>query len=169
VFVPTYERYRSFEPTPVYMRDGLVMWRKDIGRAIDYLHARADIDPDRLGFMGASWGAQAAPFMLALEPRLRVGVLLSGGLTPRFGALPEANAINFLPRVTVPVLMVNGQFDAIVPVSEMQEPMFRLLGTPAADKRHLAVETGHGVTAPEARTTVIKAVLDWLDTYLGAP
>jgi pimeloyl-ACP methyl ester carboxylesterase len=70
--------------------------------------------------------------------------------------------------VTTPVLMVNGQFDAILPVSESQEPMFRRLGTSAPDKRHVIVDSGHWL-APEVRNTLIREVLDWLDKYLGPP
>jgi len=42
--------------------------------------------------------------------------------------------------------------------------MFDLLGTPAADKRHVIFETGHAVVTIQP---MIKEVLDWLDKYLG--
>ena len=51
------------------------------------------------------------------------------------------------------------------PVEQSQEPMFRLLGTPAADKRHGLYDGGH--VFPFSR--MIKDTLDWLDKYLGAP
>ena len=134
IFKGTYERY-SGPPSldPVGLRDSLVTWRKDLSRSIDYLQTRNDIDSSKLGYLGHSLGAEIAPMMLATERRLAVAVLLSGGLTPVFGKLPEANAINFLPRVRAPVLMVNGRYDSILPVDSAQEPMFRQLGTPDAD------------------------------------
>ena len=46
--------------------------------------------------------------------------------------------------------------------------MFRRLGTPEADKRHVGSATGHWL-ATETRTTVMREVLDWLDKYLGVP
>jgi len=64
-----------------------------------------------------------------------------------------------------PVLMVNGRFDYTFPVETAQDPMFAMLGTPAADKQHLVLDTPHDVT--ERRPQLVEAVLDWLDRYLG--
>ena len=41
--------------------------------------------------------------------------------------------------------MINGRYDFFFPVESSQDPMFRLLGTPAADKRHVVVEGSHEV------------------------
>ena len=46
-----------------------------------------------------------------------------------------------------------------------QDPMFNMLGTPLKDKQHIVLETPHDVT--EQRPQLVKAVLDWLDRYLG--
>jgi len=89
-------------------------------------------------------------------------VLLAGGLPPE-KRLPEVDEINFLPRVTAPVLMVNGRYDFIFPLDTVQAPMFRLLGTPEKDKRHVLYETGH---VPDLQA-MIKETLDWFDRYLG--
>jgi hypothetical protein len=43
--------------------------------------------------------------------------------------------------------------------------MFRYLGAPEKDKRHVVLEAGH---VPPT-ITVLKEILDWLDHYLGAP
>ncbi len=43
--------------------------------------------------------------------------------------------------------------------------MFNMLGTPLKDKQHIVLETPHDVT--EQRPQLVKAVLDWLDRYLG--
>ena len=59
--------------------------------------------------------------------------------------LPEVDQINFVTRVTTPVLMLNGRYDFVEPVETSQQPMFDLLATPAADKRHVIFETGHAV------------------------
>ena len=52
----------------------------------------------------------------------------------------------------------------VEPVETSQQPMFDLLGAPAADKRHVIFETGHAVVT---QGPMIKEVLDWLDKYLG--
>jgi pimeloyl-ACP methyl ester carboxylesterase len=82
---------------------------------------------------------------------------------PDEASLPEVDPINFVSRVRMPVLMINGRYDFFIPVETLQRPMFRLLGTPEKDKRYVLFDTGH---APP-RTESIREVLDWLDRYLG--
>ena len=98
----------------------------------------------------------------ALEKRLKVAVLVVGGLFQQ-RTLPEAEQINFAPRVKIPVLMLNGRYDFVFPVEGSQLPMFRLFGTPEKDKRHVLFETGHSIP----RNELIKHTLDWLDRYQG--
>ena len=43
-------------------------------------------------------------------------------------------------------------------------PLFRLLGTPAKDKKHLLYAGGHNIIG---QLDVMKDILDWLDHYLG--
>jgi hypothetical protein len=38
-------------------RDHVIAWSKDLGRSIDYLDSRADIDHNRLAYEGYNWGA----------------------------------------------------------------------------------------------------------------
>ena len=100
--------------------------------------------------------------MLATEPRLRAAVLVGGGLN-LVGAFPEVDPFNFAPHVKQPVLMINGRFDFQFPVSTSQEAVFRVLGTPDKDKRHIVFESGHH--PPNDLT--MKETLDWFDRYLG--
>ena len=98
----------------------------------------------------------------AVEDRLKVLVLVSPGFF-LYQRKPEVDQLNFAPRVTAPVLMLNGRFDSYFPVGSSQEPMFRLLGTPAANKRRVVYDTGHDLP----RKDEIKETLNWLDRYLG--
>jgi dipeptidyl aminopeptidase/acylaminoacyl peptidase len=167
VFKHTYDRYtQPVSLDPMVIRDAVVAWRKDLGRSVDYLQTRADIDASKLGYIGYSMGAEVAPILLAQDRRFSAAVLLSGGLTFFFGKLPEVNAVNFLPRMTTPVLMVNGKYDSILPTTTAQEPFFQQLGTPAAHKRRVVLDAGHTVTTPETHNALLKEVLDWLDKYL---
>ena len=59
--------------------------------------------------------------------------------------------------------MVNGNRDFIFPLETSQLPLFRLLGTPEKDKRHLIQDAGHGPLNQE----IIRESLEWLDRYLG--
>ena len=51
------------------------------------------------------------------------------------------------------------------PIETSQQPLYRLLGTPDADKAHKLYDGGH--VFPFSR--MIKDSLDWRDKYLGAP
>lgn len=144
-------------------RDQNIMDVKDFNRCVDYLETRPDIDRTRLGFYGISAGANMSSLLLANDHRLTAAVLLGAGLAAE-PDLPEVDPINFVSRVTTPVLMLNGRYDFVEPVETSQRPMFDLLGTPAADKRHVIFETGHAVVTLQP---MIKEVLDWLDKYLG--
>ncbi|MBF8294795.1 MAG: serine/threonine protein kinase [Bacteroidetes bacterium] len=159
----TYERYVGNSDLPHVWSDVLIHSSKDLGRAIDYLETRADIDPRKLAYYGLSMGAGVGPIMTAIEPRFKASILAGGGLYS-WRRAPEVEAFNFLPRVHVPTLMINGRHDFYFGIETSQKPMFRLLGTKPEDKRHRVFESGH---IPVEWDEVIREVLDWLDKYLG--
>lgn len=164
----TYQRRDSLQSdtqdsTNLY-RDHVVMWAKDLGRGIDYLETRPDVATDKLAFYGLSWGGQLGALMPAVEPRIRVSVLVVAGLDfPR--TRPEVEPLNFVTRVRIPTLMLNGRYDFFFPVESSQLPMFRLLGTPPDQKRHVIEEGSHFL--PRAR--MIQETLAWLDKYQPKP
>jgi dienelactone hydrolase len=160
-----YERRLTAPPTgPNEVRDMMIQQVKDVARSVDYLQTRSDIDRQKIAFFGASLGSWMAPIILVTEKRFATAILWSGGL-PLLRRPPEVDPINFAPHVTTPTLMLNGRDDFTFPVEQSQEPLFRLLGTPATDKRHGLYDGGH--VFPFSR--MIKDSLDWLDKYLGAP
>jgi dienelactone hydrolase len=166
VYKGTYERGDSLDTDypdlSTFYRDHVVMWAKDMRRSIDYLETRSDIDARRIAYYGVSWGGYLGGLMPAVEPRIRTVLLYVAGLENQRGQ-PEVEPINFLPRITVPVLMLNGRYDHYFPVESAQLPFFRLLGTPAAQKRQVISEGGHYVP----RTQLIAEILPWLDRFLG--
>ncbi len=138
---------------------------KDAARSLDYLATRNDIDSTRLAYLGVSMGAAEGVIITSLlQDRLRTAILLDGGyfLDP---APPGADPADFAVRMKKPVLMVNGRYDFTFPLTKAQDPLFNMLGTPPAEKRHVVLDTPHDVT--EQRPQLIQAVLNWLDTYLG--
>ncbi len=163
VYQQMYERRTDSARTQSFLREVSIQRGQDVRRTIDYLETRPDIDHSRIALYGLSLGAQLAPVYVATEPRLRTGVLLSGGFE-NWQMPPEADPVNFTPRVKQPVLMVNGREDFDLPYATAQVPMFRMLGTAAADKRHAVLEGGHIPPRPQ---DVYKEILDWLDRYLG--
>jgi dienelactone hydrolase len=149
----------------ISFRDWVIQLSKDLRRSIDYLETRDDIDTAKLAYFGLSWGAAAGPIMVATEERFKTGIFLCGGLYAR-ERLPAADAVNFAPRVKIPVLMVNGRDDSFFPLEMSQKPLFDLLGTPAEEKKHVVYPGGHFITWQHQKKAQ-REILDWLDRHLG--
>ena len=170
IYKGTYERNDGLESTfaredRVY-RSYVIKWVQDLMRTIDYLKTREDIDAERLAYFCYSWGGWMGAIVPAVEPRLKVAVLAQGGLQMA-RALPEVDPINFVTHVTIPVLMLNGQYDSTFPPEASQVPMFNPLGTPDEDKRRMVFDNlGHDLY-PTRQNAMIRETLAWLDTYLG--
>jgi dienelactone hydrolase len=162
IYQQTYERRR--QPTGLnFMREISIQRGQDLRRTIDFLETRPDLDAGKIAFYGLSLGAQLGPVYLAIEPRLKTGVLFAGGFET-WTVPAETDPVHFAPRVRQPVLMVNGREDYDLPYETAQLPLLRALGTPAADKRHAVLPGGH---IPPRLQDVFKEILDWLDRYLG--
>jgi len=166
IYKGTYERQddlkSDLQDVTVRYKDHVLMWVKEYSRTIDYLETRKDMQADKVGYLGISWGGFMGGIIPAVEKRIKAVVLNVGGMDMG-KALPEADQINYLPRVTQPVLMLNGTYDMFFPVESSQKPMFRLLGTPQDQKKMLVYQSGHLVP----QTEFIKETLTWFDTYLG--
>src|SRR5207237_5520454 len=131
----------------------------------DYLATRTDIDATKLAYLGVSMGAaEGVLYTTLLQDRLKTDVFLDGGF---FLGKPSTgrDQADFAPRLRIPVLMVNGRYDFSFSLDRAQNPLFAMLGTPAADKKHVVLETPHDVRAK--RPELVRAVLSWLDKYLG--
>ena len=157
----TYERQAHQEIGPNEERELRVAWSRDLGRAIDYLETRSDIDRTRLAFYGVSDGADAGVILTAMEPRLKTTVLQGTGIGD--GATPEIDLANYAPRIRIPALMLNGRYDFGAPLETQQRPLFALLGSPPDQKRLVVFETGHALPIEDVRGEI----LPWLDRYLG--
>jgi eukaryotic-like serine/threonine-protein kinase len=166
VYQGTYERQaRLIYPGARQGPELKVERGKDVARALDYLATRPDIDTTRLAFLGVSMGAAEGVIDAQLvQDRLRTVILLDGGFFLDDPA-PGHDQVDFAARLTKPVLMVNGRYDFSFSYDRAQRPLFEMLGTPAADKKHVVLDTPHDVRAD--RPHLVEAVLGWLDTYLG--
>jgi formylglycine-generating enzyme required for sulfatase activity/dienelactone hydrolase len=144
-------------------RERYVQWSQDVHRSVDYLATRPDMDLSQLAYYGESLGGYITAILVPLEPRFKLAVLLDAGLSSRPN-LPESDAINFVSRFKIPVLMVNGRSDFTFPMETSQAPMFRMLGTSEKDKRHVVLDGAHGVLSYH-RNEVVREVLAWFDKY----
>jgi len=153
-----------FDRSPHLYTEYLIQLVKDFKRCIDYLETRQDIDSDKLAYCGMSWGGELGALIPAVEERLKASVMLGGGFDlftplPR----PEADIFNYVTRVKIPTLMLNGKYDSYYPFETTIKPMFDLLGTPGEHKELKLYETDH----IPPKNEFIKETLAWLDRYLG--
>src|SRR5262249_251691 len=97
VYKSTYERGDALDsdyPAPTaFYRDHVIQWSKELGQTIDYIESRKDLDREKIAFYGLSWGARLGPLLLAVEDRIKTGILVGGGLALQ-RSLPEADAFN---------------------------------------------------------------------------
>ena len=168
VYKSTFERGDALDsdyqaPTTFY-RDHVIMWAKDLGRSLDWIESRKDLDGKRIAYYGASWGAFLAPVMLAVEERIKVGLLVGGGL--EVTGVPARGRPVELPRAGPPAgpdgewplrLLLPGGGDAAADVQgprhagEGQAPRAPRVGARAAQRRAHPGESSTGWTATSAR------------------
>ena len=156
-------------------------------RALDYLAARPEVDPARLGALGMSMGATKAWWLAALDPRVRVCMdvccltdfeelikvhNLSGhgiyyyvpSLLKHF-ATAQINEL-IVPR---PRLSVNGRLDDLTPPNGVERvrdyllPLYQRYGK--AQDCHIELFDCPHWELPTMR----KLILEYMDTYLIKP
>jgi serine/threonine protein kinase/dienelactone hydrolase len=169
IYKGTFER-RDPKLTPIHGGDNSHLYTQyfiklvqDLKRCIDYLETREDINIDKLAYCGFSWGGKYGAIIPAVEARLKISIIKAGGM--RGEGRAEANAINYVTRVKIPTLMLNGEYDMTFPFETTVKPMYDLLGTPAEHKVLKTYPTDHFIPISEQ----VREVLAWLDKYFGRP
>lgn len=165
VAFPVY--YNTFGRGEIEIKD-LYTWRQthvfrviDFQIACDYIESRSDLDKEKLSYVGVSWGGWYAPYFLAIEDRIKLGILVLFGASMNESP-KDLDQLNYIPRVEVPMLLLDGRYDFAFPV-ESQQVFYDLLGTPEQDKDWKLYETTH--TVP--RVDLVNESMKWLDEYLG--
>ena len=139
----------------------LLNWHSDLGRSIDYLTTRADLNASSLSYLGASFGASVATPLLALEKRFDAAILIIGGFSStRARAL--SNQLTYVAQINLPTLMINGTSDNIFPQFTSAIPFYEKLGTLPDSKRQVFFEGGH--EAPP-RGQLVSETVSWLERY----
>ncbi|MFX0198995.1 MAG: protein kinase [Candidatus Hodarchaeota archaeon] len=166
VYKGTFERRLSTNPRQAPETYQFTEYRiklvKDFRRVIDYLETRQDIASDKLVYYGMSWGGRLGNIIPAVEDRLQASIIVVGGL-PKSERRREVDEINYVSRVKIPTLMLNGRYDSTFPYETVVKPMYDLLGTPKEHKVLKLYETDHFIP----RNELIKETLNWVDRYLG--
>ncbi|HVT45806.1 MAG TPA: protein kinase [Thermoanaerobaculia bacterium] len=165
IYKGTYERQVAPPQGQNAMRDLRIQHVKDIGRTVDYLQSRSDIDRQKIGYYGLSLGASVGALATTLDPRFRSSVLFGTGFYPAYftpDRPPETQPHNFLPRIEVPTLLIGGRYDFTLPVESAQKPFFDMIGT--SKKKHVVFDGGH---VPTEFNDVIREILAWTDEWMG--
>jgi len=138
---------------------------KDLQRAVDVLRARANVDDERIAYLGISYGGAMGALFVGIERRIKAAVLVvgDGGLVSHFtgpedlnfmAGLSCATRVNWF-RAMAPIepirfiahasptalLLQNGRLDNLVPTADAQA-----LQTAAPQPKTLHwYDAGHGL------------------------
>jgi uncharacterized protein len=155
---------------------------KDLQRAVDVLRAHANVDDERIAYLGISYGGAMGALFVGIERRLEAAVLVvgDGGLVSHFTGPEDVDFMAGLPcatraawfRAMVPIeplrfiphasptalLLQSGQSDNLVPAADAQA-----LHTAAPEPRTILwYDAGHGLN--------LQALWDrhdWLQQKIG--
>ena len=155
---------------------------KDLQRAVDVLRAHANVDDDRIAYLGISYGGAMGALFVGIERRLKAAslVVADGGLVSHFTGPEDVNFMAGLSCATrvawframapiepirfiahampTPLLLQNGRLDDLVPAADAQA----LHAAAPEPKTILWYDAGHGLNQ--------KALLDrhdWLLERIG--
>lgn len=174
IIAGTHERFRprSKESRQALVNrwtKGLQVRRAEIGAVIDYLESQPEFDADRTGLLASSFGATfVSPNILAMEHRIRTAVLLSSSLAAINPAVfpAEVNPNTYWPRVTTPILLMNGSYDISIHVTKSRDLLLQTIGTTGNNKRGILYDAPHWPLPPHR---VRNDTLSWFDNHLGPP
>ena len=154
---------------------------KDLQRAVDILRSRPNVDENRVGYVGISYGAAMGALFVGIERRLKAAALVvgDGGLVSHFTgpedlsfmeslscatrldwfrAMTPIEPIRFIPHASAALLLQSGRFDNLVPVADAEA-----LQAAAPESRTIRwYDAGHGLNQQ-----AIFDRLDWLHEVIG--
>ena len=177
-------RLRTQRPDLIFRtRDQRMQAIQDLMRTVDYLHDRADVRHDAIGFLGISMGCRIGLPFFALDARLGAGAFFVGGTGPysRFDvagtdfadlAADEQLAFEITDPITFapltggrPAFMANGTRDVLV----TKDGGERLQSALAEPKTLRWFDGGHGESPPELFDEAREFLRTRLGSRAGAP
>lgn len=162
-------------------------YEKPVGAVLDYLETREDLDLDRIGSWGVSFGGYYAPRATAYQKRLKACISISGpfeyfSLFQRSGThdvfvkrahcKSEEEALKIAKRVdlseavkeiNVPLFVVGGELDTLTPPDHQ-----RRLAHEASGETTLLILDGGNHCANNLRHKYSPHSADWMARHLGA-
>jgi fermentation-respiration switch protein FrsA (DUF1100 family) len=146
-------------------RQIVLQQRLELGRILDFVGGRDDLDGGSVAFMASSQGGTFLPIAVA-EERLKAIVLLSWA-PDRFEPWwhPVSDGFTLASRIDKPLLLVAGKQDPYFSYEDQQLPFLARLSTQPEHIHHVTFDgVGHAPLPPAQKQQV---VTDFLDRYLG--
>ena len=131
---------------------------KTLWDAVGFVAKQPQVDPDRIGLLGFSLGAYLALSAASIDSRVRA-------VAEFFGGLPKEMKL-FMKRFC-PVLILHGDQDPTVPVSEAYHLQELLEKKKIPYEMQIYPGVGHGFTADVWRDAGLRT-LAFLNRYLAA-
>jgi dipeptidyl aminopeptidase/acylaminoacyl peptidase len=163
----------------------------DITSGIDLLIAEGVADPDRLGIAGASHGGFMAAWAIGQTDRFKAAMMAAGisdwgmlvatgeggtleaalsGSCGWEGAGPhphdQVSPISFASKIRTPVLIVNGEDDTNVPVSQAIYFHRALSWYKAEHELVIYPREGHGLVERNHQLDLLRRTRAWFDRWL---
>jgi dienelactone hydrolase len=158
----------------------------DLRRGIDVLLARPDVNPQRLAYVGHSYGAQWGSILSAVDKRMKTSVLMAGvaemgdillrgddpsllelrksqpaGQLEKYAQVTgDIDAIHFVGHAApIPLLLQFANFEQYFDKVSMQH----YVAAASEPKKVLYYDTGHDLNDPQA----LQDRYDWLVKYIN--
>ncbi|MBV9344217.1 MAG: S9 family peptidase [Gammaproteobacteria bacterium] len=164
---------------------------RDILRGLDAVLARASIDARRVGITGWSYGGYMTMWALTQTDRFHAGVAGAGlsdwlsyygtnnidtWMIPYFGAsvyddpkvYERSSPLTFIKQVHAPTLLLGGDRDAEVPLSQSYEYWNGLRRHGVPTEFVVYPDEGHFFFKRADQADVMARIVGWFDRYLGA-
>ena len=168
---------------------------KDILAAVDAALARYPwIDATRMGLEGASYGGQLTNWIITQTDRFKAAIPLAGisnlvsfnytayyhdYLAVEFGGYPHENGVmdtlwersplRYVNKVKTPTLILHGENDNDVPISEAEQWYIALRDVGVSSVMVRYPREGHGLREPKHVVDGIDRSIAWYEKYFAKP
>lgn len=162
----------------------------DLMAGVDHVIGMGVADPDRLAVMGWSYGGFMTSWIVTHTHRFKAAVVGAGvtdlwsftgtsdipGFLPDYFAGEPWNSFDgyfnhspmaFVKGVTTPTLILHGEADIRVPISQGYELYNALKRQGVPTKMVVYPRTSHGPREPKFLMDIMQRQLEWVDHYLG--
>jgi dipeptidyl aminopeptidase/acylaminoacyl peptidase len=163
---------------------------KDILAGVDAVLASEPVDAGRLGITGWSYGGYMVMWAVTQTQRFRAAVAGAGisnwqsyygtnrideWLPPYYGAsvyedpalYARSSPMNFIQQARTPTLVVHGERDAEVPMTQGREFYKALKALGVKTQMVIYPDEGHAFRKPEHTRDRYRRTVQWFDTYLA--